>query len=283
MRKCAVRGLVLLFGAVLAGIPSTAVAELKVGISGYIKLDMQYSDKLVGGVPSPGPGSTPLDTVGGVANTVKDNSQTNFDGRQSRLRATFSDEVEGVKLSGRIETDFFTGDGNSKVSNSRHLRLRHAFAKGEHPSGFSLLAGQTWSTFFNLVAQPRLVDFNGPAGQLFNRTPQLRLGYKAPLGGELGTLLLEAAAESNALTDRGSSAVDEGQAEAQHPIFVGKATVNGKLFDAEAAVAVGDNIVILNSGRARTTRRGRFRAAGRSSLTRGSRSGSSLTTSTSTA
>lgn len=46
--------------AVLA-MPAVAAAELKVGVSGYIKLDIQYGDKLTGSFPSPGPNDVPLD------------------------------------------------------------------------------------------------------------------------------------------------------------------------------------------------------------------------------
>lgn len=247
-RKWVVGALALILGVVLAGMPSTAAAELKVGISGYIKLDVQYSDKLIGGAPSPGPGSTPLDTVGGVANTVPDNSQTNLDARQSRLRATFSDEVKGVKLSGRIETDFFTTEGNARVSNSRGLRLRHAFARGDHPSGFFLLGGQYWSLFMNSdIAQPSIIDFNGPAGQLFARQPQLRVGYKAPLGGEVGTVVLEVDIEKHSVNDLGGSP-DEGQGEAQAPLFAGKVSLFGKVVDASAGFAVANNNVVLATG-----------------------------------
>ena len=132
MKKWMVLGLALAFGAALAGAPSPAATELKVGVSGYVKLDIQYSDKIaadIAGMPSFSPGSTPLDT-----NLPADNPQTLIDARESRVRVTFSDEVMGVKLSGRIETDFFlNADGSALTSNSRHLRLRHAFARADHP------------------------------------------------------------------------------------------------------------------------------------------------------
>ncbi len=116
-------------------------ASAAVSVSGYVKLDVQYSDKILGGgFPSPGVAATPLDT-----NKEADNKQTLLDARQSRLRVTWTDDVAGVKMSGRIEGDFFTGDGNALTSNSRHLRLRRAEARADHPSGFFLLAGQTWS------------------------------------------------------------------------------------------------------------------------------------------
>lgn len=245
MKKWAVLGLALLFGTALVGAPSPAGAELKVGVSGYVKLDIQYSDKITGSFPSPAPGDTPLDT-----DKERDNSQTILDVRQTRLLVTFSDEVAGVKMSGRIETDFFTGDGNALVSNSRHLRLRHAFARADHPSGFFILAGQTWTLFMNdEIAQPPLVDFNGFAGQVFNREPQLRVGFKSPLGGGMGDLVLEASVEKHGLQNLGSAAVNEAQGEGQDvPLFVGKVSWLSKIVQVEAAGAIGRNRVILTGG-----------------------------------
>ena len=257
MKKWAVLGLALLFSAALVSAPSPAAAELKVGVSGYVKLDIQYSDKIANdspGVPSGSPGATPLDPPGG--SPASDNSQTIIDARQSRLRATFSDEVAGVKMSGRIETDFFTNDFGDfpglTVSNSARLRLRHAFARADHPSGFSLLAGQYWSTFMNSdIAQPDLVDFNGPAGQLFARQPQLRVGYKMPLAP--GALLFEAAIEkhfgSTGAETLGSAVVTENRGEGQPtPLFAGKVSWLGGPLQAEAAFAVADNTIILAAG-----------------------------------
>ncbi|MCI0371727.1 MAG: porin [candidate division NC10 bacterium] len=249
MNKWAAWGLISLFGVALAGAPSPAEAELKVGVSGYVKLDIQYGDKLTGEFPSPGPSSTPLDT-----DLVKDNQQTIIDARQSRLRATFSDEVAGVKLSGRIETDFFTRDAADSpglaTSNSARLRLRQAFARADHPSGFFLLAGQYWSLFMNSeVAQPELVDFNGPAGQIFARQPQLRLGYKTPLAPGLGNLLFEAGVEKHFTDNLGDAAVVESRGEGQTvPLFAGKITWLHPRFGIEVAGAISESEVILASG-----------------------------------
>ncbi len=253
MRKqWTVVGLALLSGAALAGAPSPAAAELKVGVSGYVKLDIQYGDKITGQLPSPGPADTPLDPPAG--SPVNDNEQTIIDARQSRLRATFSDEVAGVKLSGRIETDFFTTDGNALVSNSRRLRLRHAFARADHPSGFFLMAGQYWSLFMNeTIAQPELVDFNGPAGQLFARQPQLRVGYKNPLARGMGDLVLEAAVEKHSVNDDsgapasgniGALATTQGVGQTI-PLFAGKVSWLHPRFQTEAAFAVTENKVII--------------------------------------
>lgn len=249
IEKWVAPGLALLFAAGLSGAPSPAGAELKVGVSGYVKLDIQYGDKQTGELPSPGPSSTPLDT-----DPVKDNSQTIIDGRQSRLRATFSDEVAGVKLSGAIETDFFTKDAADSpglaTSNSARLRLRHAFARADHPSGFFLLAGQWWSLFMNeTIAQPQLVDFNGPAGQIFARQPQLRLGYKMPLAQGMGNLVFEADVEKHFTDNLGDPAVVESRGEGQTvPLVAGKITWLHPRFGIEVAGAISESEVILTGG-----------------------------------
>ena len=181
-------GLWFLLALVVFALVAAEPASAAVSVSGYVKLDVQYSDKIFGGgFPSPGVAATPLDT-----NKEADNNQTLLDARQSRIRATFDDTVGGVKMSGKIEGDFFTGDGNALTSNSRHLRLRFAYARADHPSGFFLLAGQNWSLYMNdTIASPNLVDFNGPAGQIFARQPQIRVGWTNKLG-PMGTLVLEA-------------------------------------------------------------------------------------------
>ncbi len=232
-----------LLAAVALLVPSPASAA--VAVSGYVKLDVFYSDKLVGTTPDIGPNAVPLDT-----DKERDNNQTNLDVRQTRIRVTFDDTVGGVKMSGRIEADFDTGDGNALTSNSRHLRLRHAFVRADHPTGFFLQAGQYWSLLMNdTIAQPNLVDFNGPAGQVFARQPQLRVGWRNPMG-PMGTLVLEGDIEKHSLADLGSTAVNEAQGEGQTiPLFVGKVSWLHPIFQAEAAGAIGRNTVILPGGK----------------------------------
>ncbi|MCI0371146.1 MAG: porin [candidate division NC10 bacterium] len=255
MKKWTGLGLALLLGTALAGAPVPAAAELKVGISGYVKLDIQYGDKLTGELHSPGPSATPLDT-----DPVRDNSQTIVDARQSRLRATFTDEVAGIKFSGRIETDFYTRDAGDTpglaTSNSARLRLRHAFARADHPSGFFVLAGQFFSSFMNdTIAQPELVDFNGPAGQVFNaRQPQLRVGYRTPLAPGMGDLMVEADVEKHFTSNLGTFAtppgdpINEARGEGQTiPLFAGKISWLHPRFQAEVAGAIGESKVILDA------------------------------------
>lgn len=244
--------------AVVVLAPPLASAGVTVG--GYIKMEVQYSDKIT----RVALGDTGTVFVGVPLDTDKDrdNTQTVLDARASRIRAAFDDTVAGIKLSGMIEGDFFSTDGNGLTSNSRHLRLRHAFARADHPSGFFLMAGQYWSLFseVNIIASvpvigiTPLVDNIGPASTLLARQPQLRVGWRSSLGPGMGNLLLEADVEKSSVgfftVDLGSTAVNETQGEGQAtPLFVGKASWLHSVFIAEAAIALGNNTVVLPGGK----------------------------------
>ena len=100
---------------------------------------------------------------------------TNLHAKTSRLFFTTATDTDAGKISTRIEMDFLLGNsGDERISNSWNSRLRHAFVKWDYDEGKSLLAGQSWSTFFNVSALPNQIDFVGPVGTLFNRQPQIR-------------------------------------------------------------------------------------------------------------
>lgn len=139
-----------------------------VTIGGYVKLDMIYDfdqdmgDSLfVAG----------LDT----ANSESDPSfRAHAQQSRVRIKTTTPTDVGDVKTT--VEGDFFGGGGNEIFSNSRGLRLRHAYGELN-----GLLAGQTWTNFMQFTAYPSTVDFDGPVGVSFIRQAQLR--YTMPLGG----------------------------------------------------------------------------------------------------
>jgi hypothetical protein len=105
-------------------------------------------------------------------------SSTNLHAKSSRFFFTTATDTDVGKISTRIELDFIlSGDTPSvdeRISNSWGSRIRHAFVKWDYNDNSSLLAGQSWSTFFNVSALPDLLDFVGPVGTLFNRQPQIR-------------------------------------------------------------------------------------------------------------
>jgi hypothetical protein len=161
--------------------------------------------------------------------------------------------VGGVKMSGAVEGDFNTGDGNALTSNSRHFRLRLAYARADHPSGFFLLAGQ-YTTLSNnedigFLGKYAANDVNGPTGSRNGaRQPQLRVGWKTPLGpGQ--NLTLEAGIEKHSVANLGSASVAEDQGEGQTtPLFGGRVTFNHPVVRIQAGAVVANNTVILTGG-----------------------------------
>jgi hypothetical protein len=114
---------------------------------------------IVGSIPV-----TPNDQQSVAAETSLTANQTrvNFDYRQRRAK--------GENLRAFVEGDFF-GDGNT-------FRLRHAFGQYK-----DLLAGKTWSAFYDAEASPEEVDFEGINGHVLLRQTQIR--YFPKIGKDL--------------------------------------------------------------------------------------------------
>ncbi len=124
-----------------------AAADLKVG--GYAKLDLIYSDRIAGGGAGSvgefagGPSAVPLNSDASARY-----GDSNINARESRFNLTATGEQEGVKLKGFIETDFVTGQGSSYVSNSRLLRLRHAYGMATFANGVFVQGGQSVDPYY---------------------------------------------------------------------------------------------------------------------------------------
>lgn len=102
-------------------------------------------------------------------------TNTNIHNKTSRIFFTTKTPTDTGSISTRVEMDFMlSGAGDERISNSWNPRLRHAFVNWSYAPGKSVLAGQTWSTFFNVGALPGVLDFVGPVGTLFNRQPMIR-------------------------------------------------------------------------------------------------------------
>lgn len=102
-----------------------------------------------------------------------ENTTVALHARQSRLNLTAETPTEFGTVRAFVEGDFFGGGGNEIFSNSRGLRLRHAY--GEFGP---LLVGQTWTLFMPLTTYPDTVDFFGPAGIPFIRQAQVRYTHE---------------------------------------------------------------------------------------------------------
>ncbi|QOC22117.1 porin [Wenzhouxiangella sp. AB-CW3] len=137
--------------------------------TGFIKHDMMYSRYSAGSVP---PNSILRDfhvpaaiPVGGQT------SATDFDTHIRETRFIFDVQRLEDDLQAYLEFDFSAGTGgDERLTNTTSPNIRHAFVRWN-----DLLAGQTWTTFFNVGALPENVDFIGPAeGTIFVRQAQLR-------------------------------------------------------------------------------------------------------------
>ena len=145
---------------------------------GFVQLDSLTSDYKKG---DPGnrliddffvPSLIPVEPVSGGSDNFVD---TNIHAKSSRFFFTTDTDTDAGTISSRIELDFMLSrNGDERISNSWNSRIRHAFVKWQYSEDSSLLAGQTWSTFFNVAALPDLLDFVGPVGTIFDRQPLIR-------------------------------------------------------------------------------------------------------------
>jgi hypothetical protein len=101
-----------------------------------------------------------------VAGLYGSNGQASVSPKQSRLGAQANIPAGQHNLYTKIEFDWFgVGADEGKTT----PRLRHAYGEwGEW------LAGQTHSLFMDIDVFPNVIDYWGPAGMAFLRTPQIR-------------------------------------------------------------------------------------------------------------
>ena len=153
-------------------------------VGGYVKLDYFYdfttAAPTVGGVPG-GVGS-PLDagfghpastghSVHGVSQLTASESRFNIQTRTPTAYGEVKTFVEGdfENPNGLANSATFTTE-----SNSSGFRLRHAYG-----TIGNFLAGQTFSTFHDLNAEPETLDFGGDNFPGPLRVPQIRYTYDA--------------------------------------------------------------------------------------------------------
>jgi hypothetical protein len=195
---------------------------------GFIQLDAissEYSD----GKPNNliedfyVPSLVPVEPADGNSDSY---TSTNLHAKTSRFFFTTKTNTDAGAIGTRIELDFvLSSSGDERISNSWNSRVRHAFVKWDYGEKSSLMAGQSWSTFFNVGALPDVLDFVGPAGTIFVRQPQVRW--------TMGGLQLAVENPATRLNDAGGSTYyNNGN---QIPDFV--ARYNGKMGDLGWTVA----------------------------------------------
>lgn len=152
-------------------------SDTTVTVGGYVKLDAIWSNRSAG-VDSVGDQQLNINLVpvGPSAGQHKKN-QVTLHARQTRLSLATRTPTGYGELGTLVEGDFFGADGNESVTNSNGFRIRHAYG-----TLGKLLAGQTWTNFFDERAYPETVDFGGAAGEIFVRQAQVRWTEKLAAG-----------------------------------------------------------------------------------------------------
>ncbi|SDJ87477.1 DcaP family trimeric outer membrane transporter [Microbulbifer yueqingensis] len=173
--------------------PADGETQLKIG--GFVKLDSAVSDYSDGDSATVGIGEDFLVPstipVGGESGEAKYHAHA----KSTRLFVKTQTRFGAGQVNTHLEIDAMaSGQGDERISNSSAQRLRHAYVDWDIDGSRSLLAGQTWSTFFNVGALPEGMDFVGPAGAVFARQPQLRFTQR------LGNGSVQLAAENPATT-----------------------------------------------------------------------------------
>jgi hypothetical protein len=100
--------------------------------------------------------------------------------KQSRFGIKATRQLNGQALKARIEVDFH----NNSNQAGGLIRLRHAYFSY---AGFTF--GQAWSTFYDIQARPKIVDFEGANSATLNRVPLLR--YDRAIAQHTWSLALE--------------------------------------------------------------------------------------------
>lgn len=138
------------------------------GIYGHIKADFIHDVKQSVG-PQTDFSAIPMEGAPGYDRT----NNTAFNAKQSTLTVETHTPTPYGDLMSYLDTDFYLStQGNINISNSYALRLRNAYM-----SLGPWLVGQWWTTFQDVGAGPNALDFNGPAGQVFLRQPQVKYNY----------------------------------------------------------------------------------------------------------
>jgi len=129
--------------------------ELKFG--GYVKVDFIQDFDPIG---NPFQFKTDAIPVEGTA-AAEQGGQTTIHAKETRFSLDLRHDMDGEKFRAYIEGDFFA-DNNT-------FRVRHAF--GEYAN---FLGGQTWTTFMDISARPRSLDYEGPDAEIFVRQAMIR-------------------------------------------------------------------------------------------------------------
>lgn len=131
--------------------------DLSLKIGGYVKVDFIQDFDPIGNVYQFKTDTIPVKPSSGNSQ----GGQSTIHARETRFNFDLQGKTPKGKFRAFFEGDFY-GDNNT-------FRIRHAF--GEFGN---LLGGQTWTTFQDISARPRSLDYEGPDGEIFVRQAMIR-------------------------------------------------------------------------------------------------------------
>lgn len=165
--------------------------EIKPGthfqFGGFIKADAMLSDYSDGSRASAStgddflvPSTIPVGDGSGGGDRVFD-----AHAKHSRLWFKTTTDTSAGAVAAYVEMDF-NSSADERLTNQSGSGLRQAYLNWDYSPSGALLAGQTWTTFFNAAALPESLDFIGPtSGTLFVRQEQVRWTRKLDGGTSL--------------------------------------------------------------------------------------------------
>ena len=105
--------------------------------------------------------------------TASENSRWNAHAAQTRFGIRAKTDTAIGQIRARIEGDFY----GSPYGTSSNFRQRHSFGEWDMTENWTLQAGQTWHLGSLLPIGIATIDFTGPAGATYSRSPLLALKY----------------------------------------------------------------------------------------------------------
>ncbi|HUJ62154.1 MAG TPA: hypothetical protein VLX92_26790 [Kofleriaceae bacterium] len=193
--------------------PAALHAKWEADIYGFVELDSIYDSTQ---------GLNDLEGNSTVArpNTYTgDHGQTTFGARNSRIGINLhAPTYNQMKASAKLEMDFLGNQPGTPQTatglvseqafwQNPGFRVRHMYVKLETPY-LDILAGQTWQLFgWQTMAHENSVQIQGVAGQVYSRSPQIRLS-KTIKSGDIGVEIAVAASRP----PQRASATPDGQA-----------------------------------------------------------------------
>jgi hypothetical protein len=103
--------------------------------------------------------------------TFGDDGQTSVSVKQTRFGVKAQQDIAGKPLFVKFEFDLFGVGGDAGQTT---FRLRHAYGQWG-----PVTAGQTDSAFMDMSIFPNTVEYWGPTGMVFVRTPQVRYTFES--------------------------------------------------------------------------------------------------------